>query len=311
MRITLLFVFSLFMQVAASGQNTKKYATQNVIVLVMDGPRYLETWGDSTHQFIPKMANDMAKTGVVFTNFYNDGYTYTSSGHTAICTGHRQELENKKGTQLPDYPSFLQYYLKKSNHDSTKAFIVTSKDKLHVLGNSNHPDFHNQYLPTTLCGNSGVGSGFCDDTTTLKRTINVLKTYQPQVVLVNFKEPDVSGHANDWPNYLKGIKKTDSLIWEVWNYIQQDEFYKNKTTLFVTNDHGRHTTGHKDGFVNHGDTCDGCRHINLFAFGPDFKQNKIENGRFIQVDITATIAELLGIEMPYGQGKVIRSLFLK
>lgn len=290
-------------------QETDKLKTKHVIVLIVDGPRYSETWGDSTHQYIPKMANEISKSGVVFTNFYNDGYTYTTSGHTAICTGHKQELENSKGSQLPDYPSIFQYFLKSKKLPTNKAFVITSKDKLQILANCNDEEFHDKHLASTICGVNGMGTGYGNDTTTFRRTMNVLNNEKPDLLLVNFKEPDASGHANNWNGYLKGIRDTDSLVWEIWKFIQQDEYYKNSTTLFVTNDHGRHTDGHKDGFVNHGDHCDGCRHINLFAMGPDFKNNLIENKTFVQVDLTATIAQLLGLKMPYCQGKSIGVLF--
>ncbi|MEY5047709.1 MAG: hypothetical protein RLZZ175_1068 [Bacteroidota bacterium] len=310
--ITLLLFLSLNnCKVNKEQSKISEYKTENIIVLVMDGPRYSETWGDSTHQYIPFMANKMAKSGVIFTNFFNDGFTYTSSGHTAICTGFKQEVENSKGNQLPSYPSYFQYYLKKTNAPSESAYIITSKDKLQILANCENVDFKNKYNPIADCGINGLGSGYRNDTTTFRKTIEILNIKQPKLLLVNFKEPDVSGHANKWNDYLKGIKTSDSLIYEIWKFIQNDPKYKNKTTLFVTNDHGRHLNGIKDGFVNHGCPCDGCRHINLFVMGPDFKKNLIIKNTYNQVDITATIAELLSIEMPFAQGKSIDELFIE
>jgi hypothetical protein len=296
-------------EVHPQSSSGKKYQTERVIILVIDGPRYSETWGDKTHQYIPHMAKDLAPSGVIFTNFYNDGFTYTTSGHAALCTGVRQELENSKGQDLPRQPSIFQHYLKESGLPASKAWLITSKDKLFILGNSSAPAWNNQYNPSSSCGKSGALSGYTQDTVTFNRIINVLKTDQPNLVLVNFKEPDGAGHANDWPGYLKGIVETDSLVWEVWKFIQTDPYYKDKTTLFITNDHGRHPDGWKDGFVSHGDNCDGCKHINLFAFGPDFKQNTIEKSYCFQVDVPATTAELLGFKMPYGTGTVLKKLF--
>lgn len=290
-------------------ETKKSYKTQHVIVLVVDGPRYTETWGDSLHQYIPHMAKDMAPKGVVLTKFYNDGYTYTSSGHAAICTGHREPLENKHGNQLPAYPSFLQCYLQKTGKPSSKAWVITSKDKLIMLADCEEEGWKNKYTPSTLCGINGKGTGFAEDNETCNRVLNVLKKDQPDVMVVNFKEPDMSGHEKNWNGYLQGIRDTDSLVWEVWKHIQSDPYYKNTTTLFVTNDHGRHSDGWKSGFVNHGDTCDGCRHINLYAFGPDFKKDVVLNERYLQVDIAPTIAELLGFAMPHSEGKVMKGLF--
>ena len=296
----------LFAQAPAQG---KKYQTERVIVLVVDGPRYSETWGDKTHQYIPHMAKDLAPSGVVCTKYYNDGFTYTTSGHAALCSGFRQELENSKGSDLPQNPSIFQYYRQASGVPASKAWVVTSKDKLFILGNCVDPKWHDQYNPSSDCGKSGALSGYRKDTVTFNRLMNVLKTDQPNLMLVNFKEPDGAGHAKDWPGYLRGIVETDSLVWEVWKFIQSDPYYKDKTTLFVTNDHGRHPDGWKDGFVSHGDDCDGCRHINLYAFGPDFKKDIIMNKYCVQVDVPATIAELMGFSMPTGSGKVIAPLF--
>ncbi len=79
--------------------------------------------------------------------------------------------------------------------------------------------------------------------------------------------------------------------------------------MIVANDHGRHTAGHLDGYVSHGDTCDGCRHIEMFAIGPDFKSNYISNVRYEQIDITSTIAALMKIKMPSANGKIISDIF--
>ena len=294
---------------AQDNSNKQKYITEKIIVLVVDGPRYSETWGDKEHKYIPHMAKEMARSGIVLTNFYNDGYTYTTSGHAAICTGVRKELENRKGTDLPDQPSVFQYYLKSSKVLSSKAWVISSKDKLFILGNCKDTAWKNKYNPSTDCGIKGPESGYREDSITFNNTMKILKTQQPNLLLVNFREPDYSGHANDWKNYIKGIRDTDSMVYEIWKFIQSDSYYKGKTTLFVTNDHGRHLDGWEDGFVSHGDSCEGCRHINLFAFGPDFKQNNILNKKYVQVDLTATIAELLNLTMPYVQGKIIKKLF--
>ena len=92
---------------------------------------------------------------------------------------------------------------------------------------------------------------------------------------------------------------------------KSNDFYKDRTTLIVTNDHGRHTAGHLDGFVSHGDNCNGCRHVEFFAIGPDFKQDYVSTTPYEQTDIASTIAELMGFSMPTSDGKVMRDIFKK
>jgi len=287
-----------------------KYKTKNVILVVMDGPRYSETWGDSTHQYIPHMANDLSKEGVIYTRFYNDGPTYTNAGHSALTTGNYQEINNN-GQELPQNPSVFQYWLKQFVQAPDRAWVITSKDKLQILANTTNPEWKDTYMPSTLCGNNGNGTGYCSDSITYARTVSTLSANHSRLTIVNFQEPDHSGHAGIWADYLNGIRSTDNYIYMLWNFIQNDPYYKGQTTLFVTNDHGRHLNGIADGFVNHGDNCDGCRHINCFASGPDFKKNTIDSTRRNQVDIPATIAKMMNVTMPTGKGNVMDELFLK
>ncbi len=293
-----------------TSENQQKYKTENVIIVVVDGPRYSETWGDSLHQYQPRLANDLAAEGSVYTNFYNNGVTFTNPGHTAITTGNYQDLDNS-GKAIPDSASIFQHWLKESEEDSTKAWLITSKDKLQVLANCQDSLWKNLYMPSTNCGvgGNGVGSGYRKDSLTFIQIRSILNTHHPKLTLINFKEPDGSGHRNDWNAYLKGIRNTDEYVYQIWNLVQSDATYANKTTLFVTNDHGRHLDGHLDGFVSHGDDCMGCRHINLFAIGPDFRKGQILELNRGQTDLSATVAELMGFEFSAGQGSVMRELF--
>ena len=136
-----------------------------------------------------------------------------------------------------------------------------------------------------------------------------MDSIHPNFVLINFREPDYSGHKNDWYGYLYGIQNSDNYIYNIWKFIESNPHYKGNTTLMVTNDHGRHLDGISDGFKSHGDNCEGCRHINFYATGPDFKQNIICNKKRELIDVSATISELLNFELPDGNGKVMKELF--
>jgi hypothetical protein len=288
-------------------ENTS-YITENVIVVIVDGARYSETWGDTSHQNIPNLAGPMAKTGLVNTQFYNMGPTYTLAGHTSITTGYYQEINNS-GNELPRYPSFFQYLNATKKINKTLSWVIASKDKLEILSNCQNCKFKDKFRPSADCGISGLGSGYRDDSITCKAVIHVLSEYHPKLILVNFKEPDYSAHFNGWESYLQGIKSTDAYVYKIWNYIKNDSYYSGKTTMFVTNDHGRHLDSIADGFVSHGDACSGCRHISLYAFGPDFKNGAIINQKRELVDLNATVSELLNLDMEYGKGHVMYELF--
>ena len=286
------------------------YFTKNVIVVIMDGARYSETWGDSTYAHIPNMGINLANESVVISNFYNNGVTNTVPGHTAITTSFYQEITND-GTQTPDNPSLFQYWVKEIDQDPTNAWVITSKDKLQVLANCEDEDYKGKFIPSNNCGvdGGGVGSGYRNDSLTFNVVKSVIEDHHPNLMLINFKEPDASGHTGNWENYLAGIESVDNYIYELWNIIQSDEIYKDKTTLIVTNDHGRHLDGVSNGFKSHGDDCEGCRHIMFFAIGPDFKAGETSDSSAEQVDIPKTVAELLGFDFPGGEGRVMSELF--
>jgi len=293
-----------------SGKVSRDYQTQNVIVVIVDGLRYTEAWNDSTHKFMPRMANDLANIGVINTSFYNKGGTYTSAGHTSITTGIYQEIDNG-GAELPENPSIFQYWNQAYGNDPLKSWVITSKDKLAILGNCKNPYWTDKFKPSVNSGVDGIGlgSGYREDSLTLKTAIEILKVHHPNMVIINFREPDYSAHSGIWENYVNGIRKTDEYVFRLWHFLQTNSYYTNTTTMFVTSDHGRHQDSVADGFAGHGDGCEGCRHLGFFACGPDFKNGITLNEPREQIDLPATIARLMGFELPNTKGKVMFELF--
>ncbi|MBN2164709.1 MAG: sulfatase-like hydrolase/transferase [Marinilabiliaceae bacterium] len=287
--------------------NNNKTQNQKIIILVLDGIRYSETYNENNYL---SFFNDSIKQhGVSYSNFYNLGSTYTTAGHTAITTGHYQQINNS-GEQLPDSTSIFQYWLKNFNKSRYRAWIITSKSKLEVLGNTSNPTWHNIFLPLTSCGVKGLGSANRPDSLTMKEAISVLTDYEPEMVLINLMEPDIYGHQGNWDNYINAIKRADSLTHKLWTFINTNASYKNSTTLFITNDHGRHLDSIANGFIGHGDNCEGCKHIQLFVFGPKIKKGVIIDSLRSLIDIAPTITHIFNFDIPYLKGKNMQEIFI-
>lgn len=281
-----------------------RYATEKVILLVIDGPRYADTWALATQPYISQMAHELAPQGTFFSNFRNEGPTYTLAGHTALTTGYYQGIANN-GSEYPAKPSFFQHYLAQGQHVPDKAIVMASKAKLHVLADTRHLDWRSRYNPLVDCGWNGESRA---DSLTLLAALSALQEKQPDLMLIQFLGPDKNGHANNWEGYLDSIEETDSLVAVLWNWLQTNETYRAKTALLVTNDHGRHANGHKDGFISHGDNCADCRHISLLALGPDFPVGKRISEPYEQIDVPVTIGNLLGFSVPDYGGKPLMPL---
>lgn len=287
--------------------NQTTYQTKNVILLVVDGPRISETWEGTNRENIPNRVSLLSQ-GVFISDFKNNGTTSTNPGHNAMCSGVYENIKND-GTELPGYPSIMQQWLKYTRADKTKAWVIASKDKLEVLNNCKLDGWKGKFQPSVDCGISGNGSGYRSDAVTVDKVKSVMEQYSPNIIVINLKDVDSYGHANNWNEYINAIKATDASIKKVWDHIQSLPAYKNKTTLIVSNDHGRHLDSN-GGFAEHGDNCNGCRHIEFFAMGPDFKKNTtISTGNYEQIDITSTMAELLGVPLQYAKGKIIKNVF--
>lgn len=66
-----------------------------------------------------------------------------------------------------------------------------------------------------------------------------LMNMKPRILYIAFLSTDGYGHTNEYDKYLATAYNTSMYIQDLWNYLQSDSMYKDKTTLFITTDHGR------------------------------------------------------------------------
>jgi alkaline phosphatase len=279
----------------------EKIKTENVIVVIIDGPRYSETFGDSTFQNIPKQ-HQLIENCAFLENFSNSGNTFTVPGHAAILAGFYENLANN-GSEYPVNQTIMNYWLNATDYTANDASLICSKDKLQVLAGNNP----NEKKPFLDCGISGLGSGYRYDSITHNHVMQKLSSSQQRMMIINYLGPDSKGHQANWTEYIAAIKETDLYVFEIWNLIQSNPNYKDKTTLIVTNDHGRHPNNIADGFVSHGDGCEGCRKIQCQVYSPDVINERVTTA-YNQTNIAATVAYLLKIPAFY-EGKNITPMW--
>src|SRR3569833_443144 len=66
-----------------------------------------------------------------------------------------------------------------------------------------------------------------------------MKQYKPRIMYMALDETDDMAHAGYYKMYLDDAHTEDGYLKELWDYIQSDPFYKDKTTLIITCDNGR------------------------------------------------------------------------
>jgi len=277
--------------------------SDNMVIIIIDGARYSETFGDTSHQYIPNMWT-MSAEGSVINTFYNDSMTYTSKAIPALWCGTWTEtvdtVYNGYNTQYAVKPSIFEYYRKQKNIPIDQCYYVL-KYITSLWLPSFDPDYGPDYWPTL----HSLGSTDSDVST---EALQIMDDYHPSFLLVYLADVDSRGHSGDWDAYTNSITIADSIVGVIWNKIQGDSFYKDNTNFFVTNDHGRHDDDH-GGFRGHGCDCDGCRHIMFLAMGPEIKENYISNQYRRIPDMAVTACQLLDVNPEKASGDIMTELF--
>ena len=95
-----------------------------------------------------------------------------------------------------------------------------------------------------------------------------MKEYKPRVLYLAFDETDDMAHAGNYKMYLSQAHQEDAYLQELWQYLQSDSFYKDKTTLIVTCDHGRGDSS-PEAWRNHGPMVKNSDQTWIAVIGPD------------------------------------------
>ncbi|MBY5950981.1 sulfatase-like hydrolase/transferase [Algoriphagus marincola] len=136
-----------------------------------------------------------------------------------------------------------------------------------------------------------------------------LKKHRPKVMYISYGETDDWAHGGKYDQYIWSAHQTDAYIKEIWDWVQSDPEYKDKTTLIITTDHGRGIT--KTSWKSHGASVPEGGEIWMMAIGPDTPASgemKIE-GQWHSAQVARTIFKLLGMEYPDPKaGEVIEDM---
>jgi hypothetical protein len=132
-------------------------------------------------------------------------------------------------------------------------------------------------------------------------THNFAKTYleemRPKLLYIAYDETDEYAHEGKYDKYLNAANQLDQYVSDLWNWVQSNYYYKNKTTILITTDHGR---GNKDidSWRNHGSSVNGAEYVWMAVIGPDTppKGEMANHEKIYSSQIASTIASFLGIE---------------
>jgi hypothetical protein len=128
----------------------------------------------------------------------------------------------------------------------------------------------------------------------------------PSLLWITLHDIDVA-HSGAFSLYLEGIQRTDRLCVEIWNQIQSNPEYANKTTMIVLPDFGRDsdTDAGANGFQHHRTGDAASRTTWMMALGPNIRQGVFVQRPIESIDLVPTVGKLLGFSTPLAQGSVL------
>lgn len=148
------------------------------------------------------------------------------------------------------------------------------------------------------------------DAFTHNYALEYMKKYHPRLVYISYGETDDFAHDGNYDHYIVAAHKTDQWIKRVWEFVQSDPVYRDRTALIITTDHGRGTSP-MDEWKSHGNIFKGSEEIWLAAIGPGIEPlGEVRNkSKLFQDQVASTVAYLLGFSFvgdKYEAGKPIR-----
>lgn len=275
--------------------------TEKVVFVLIDGLRYSEGLGHPARAYVPRMAA-LAEQGTIVEPFRCDGPSVTLASLPALATGTWKPSARffdescQSNSRYMPIPTIHEAFRRQLGRPASDCQYVIG-----VIGcawsGSFHPSYGADHDPMWV-----ATTGLDEDVFAASKQAIVAD--EPSLLTMYLYEVDGAGHSGNFQSYLDAIGKADQIVGDLWDFLQSRPAYAGKTTMIVTNDHGRHD----DDFRGHGDACEGCRNIQLLAVGPGIRRGHVSTIQRSIPDVAPTIARLLGFETEYADGDVMTEI---
>ncbi len=262
---------------------------------VQDTTQLLKTFWDKTptarrEQLMPFFWNTIAKEGQLYGNrgFGNKVNTankmwFSYPGYNEILCGFADDEkitsndanDNPNKNVLEFAQSQKEYAGKVAAFTSWKTFpwiINTKRSGVPVnaglMKAESNPTESEKLLNELLFQQPNITGGTRLDALTFYYAFEYLKKNKPRVLFLSFDETDHWAHEGEYDKYLQAAKYTDGFVRKLWEWLQSQPQYKNKTTLIITTDHGRGNAIDED-WKHHGSKMPFADEIWFAFLGPD------------------------------------------
>jgi hypothetical protein len=312
---------------------------ERVVLFIVDGVRQKEMLGLAQDDFGKKVSSaslwpffrrKIRPRGTFYRNFeVSNKVGLSLPAYAEIFTGQPQpdvktnSPRSGRWSTVPTLPEVVRQVGKLKQKDV--VVLATWRPICSVLtsGQSSHAE----HAVTARCGRQpgdlrrSPFSASRSDHDTLLDALATLKKQKPRFLVVVLGEVDEEGHLHHAAQrqkkppygiyyYHEAMRRSDHAMRRIWNHLQKDRFYRNRTTVLFTTDHGRCSDRDPKQWANHGRCtryrhakrpCAGCRKIFLHVSRPP-RSTRLrmapKNQRFSHINIAPTVLRLMGLEPP-------------
>jgi len=271
-------------------------------------------------KLLPFLWNTIASHGQIYGNRNlgnkvnnSNPYWFSYPGYSEIFCGYVDTLVNSNSYKNNPHTNVLEFINKQPKFKNKVAAFgaweafdrILNKSRcgfpvitaFELTGGTN-PTTNEQLINSMLTDSyKAFNEGECLDVFTHYEAMEDLKTRKSKVLYIAYGETDEWAHAGHYKDYLEAANQFDEWLKNIWSYIQTDPQYKNKTSMFITVDHGRGDKN-KEEWTSHGSDIEGANQIWFAVMGPDTpaKGEITTEMQLYQKQFAQTIASLLGLE---------------
>ena len=251
---------------------------------------WAEDASERRKKLMPFLWSTIVSQGQIYGNRFlgnkvdvSNPYKFSYPGYSEIMCGYVDTAINKNGYKANPNTTLLEFLNKQPklkgkvlafgawepfnrilNEERSGIPVIAAYD---AAGGKN-PSANQKLINAMLKDSHKEWEEECMDVFTHYEAMEDLKTKKPRVLYIAYGETDEWAHGRKYRSYLDAARQVDAWIKEVWEFVQSDPQYKNKTTILITTDHGRGSiTSGK--WTSHGASVDDAEQIWFAIIGPN------------------------------------------
>jgi hypothetical protein len=157
-------------------------------------------------------------------------------------------------------------------------------------------------IKTAIANFVRSGGPTSGDELTFFMTREVMRKFAPRLLVVAFSDVEAA-HFGSYSLHVGGIRTADRLSYQLWQEVQTNPAYRDRTTMVILPEFGRDPDGSStNGFFNHRANEQSTRDTWMMVLGTAAGKPQIVERPIRHVDLCPTIADVLGYKGLESQG---------